>query len=56
MRILYAKKFDDDIDAIQHDSDTKKRLLGKIQELKQIDSLLIQRKSRRSLDTQVITE
>jgi len=47
MRILYAKKFDDDIDAIQHDSDTKKRLLEKIQELKQIDSLFDTKKIKK---------
>ena len=40
MRILYAKKFESDIDEIGNDLDIKKRLLEKIQELKRIGAFL----------------
>ena len=39
MKILYAKSFDDDLDAVRHDPEIRKRLLEKIERLKRIDSL-----------------
>ena len=39
MRILYAKRFESDIDAIKHGLDIRRRLFQKIQELKRIGSL-----------------
>ena len=47
MRILYARKFNADLDAIRHESNTKKRLLKKIQELKRIDSLFDTKKIKK---------
>ncbi len=47
MKILYAKKFDDDINAIKHDSNIKKQLLEKIQELKHIGSLFDAKKIKK---------
>ena len=47
MRILYARKFNADLDAIRHDLNTKKRLLEKIQELKRIDSLFDTKKIKK---------
>ena len=39
MRILYAKSFDRDIDAVGHNKEAKKRLLEIIEKLTGIDSL-----------------
>ena len=39
MKILYASRFDKDIDAIRRDKEAKKRLLELIEKLKGIDSL-----------------
>ena len=39
MNILYGKKFNKDIDAISHDSKTKKRLGELIVKLKEADSI-----------------
>jgi mRNA interferase RelE/StbE len=39
VKILYAKSFDNDIVAVRHNPEVKKRLLEAIEKLKEVDSL-----------------
>ena len=39
MRVLYAKRFEKDLDAIKHDARVKRRLIESIEGLKQADSI-----------------